>query len=69
MAITEISMALWFIFFGVSGFIDEVGHQLSLFEEYIEDNDTLDSLEDIVKNKFGKHSIVRAESLGNKSKK
>lgn len=54
---------------GVSGFIDEVGHQLSLFEQNIEDNDTLDALEDVVKNKFGKHSIVRAESLGNKSKK
>ena len=54
---------------GVSGFIDEIGHQLSLFEENIEDNDTLDALEDLVKNKFGKHSIVRAESLGSKFKK
>ena len=48
---------------GVSGFIDELGHQLSLFERKIEEEGTLDSLEDLVREKFGKHAISRAESL------
>jgi DNA polymerase-4 len=54
---------------GVSGFVDEIGHQLSLFEKKIERDDRLDILEDMVRDKFGKHSILRAESLQNKSKK
>jgi DNA polymerase-4 len=48
---------------GVSGFVDEIGHQLSIFEKKAEEKDTLDSLEDLVKEKFGKHAISRAESL------
>ena len=53
---------------GISSFIDEIGHQFSLFEKNIENN-KLDFLEDLVKDKFGKHSILRAESLEDKSKK
>jgi nucleotidyltransferase/DNA polymerase involved in DNA repair len=48
---------------GVSGFVDEIGHQLSIFEKEAKETDTLDTLEDLVKKKFGKQAIVRAESL------
>jgi nucleotidyltransferase/DNA polymerase involved in DNA repair len=49
---------------GVSGFVDEIGHQLSLFEKQIDESSELDMLEDLVREKFGKQSITRAESLG-----
>jgi DNA polymerase-4 len=54
---------------GVSSFLDEIGYQLSLFEKNMEDDNKLDVLGDLVKNKFGKSSILRAESLENKLNK
>ena len=54
---------------GVSGFVDEVGHQLSLFEGGIEQDNRIDTLEDMIKNKFGKRAISRAASLKNNNKK
>lgn len=52
---------------GLSGFTDEIGHQLSLFEKSIDQNSTIDTLEDLIKEKYGKNVISRAESM--KSKK
>jgi DNA polymerase-4 len=54
---------------GVSGFIDELGHQLSLFEKSMEGDNQLDLLEDLIRTKFGKEAILRAESLQNKLNK
>jgi len=53
---------------GVSSFVDEIGHQLSLFEKRIEGSGKLDTLEDLVREKFGKHAITRAESLEKRKK-
>jgi DNA polymerase-4 len=48
---------------GVSGFADEMGRQMNLFERRLGGNDPLDNLEDLVKQKFGKKAISRAEGL------
>jgi nucleotidyltransferase/DNA polymerase involved in DNA repair len=52
---------------GVSGFVDEVGEQISLFEKKMRGNTQLDELEDLVKSRFGKHAIGRAEGLAHKN--
>ena len=51
---------------GVSGFGSEAARQLSLFDKKTVQNKDLDKLEDLVKNKFGKKSIQRAESINRK---
>ena len=48
---------------GMSSFRDDVGHQLSLFEKEIDNHSDLDTLEDLVRKKFGKNAISRAEGL------
>jgi nucleotidyltransferase/DNA polymerase involved in DNA repair len=48
---------------GVSGFTDTIGRQMNIFESGLEKNDRLDVLEDLVKKKFGRKSISRAEGL------
>jgi DNA polymerase-4 len=54
---------------GVSGFVDELGHQLSLFEGTVEQDNRIDKLADMIKNKFGKKAISRAASLKNNATK
>jgi DNA polymerase-4 len=48
---------------GISGFKNEEGDQLSLFDNQIKKHDRLDQLQDALTNRFGKHIISRAESL------
>ena len=48
---------------GVSGFPDKKGQQLSLFDKLIPQRSRLDDLEDIVRKKFGKNAISRAEGM------
>ncbi len=48
---------------GISGFTDEIGRQLNIFECGLKESDRLDFLEDLVKKKFGRKSISRAEGL------
>jgi len=48
---------------GVSGFTDEIGRQMNIFEHELQGSDRLDSLEDLVKEKFGRKAISRAEGL------
>jgi DNA polymerase-4 len=48
---------------GVSGFEEEIGRQLNLFERRLQASDRLDNLEDMVKKKFGRKAISRAEGL------
>lgn len=48
---------------GISGFKNEEGDQLSLFDNQIKRHDRLDQLQDALTNRFGKHIISRAESL------
>lgn len=51
---------------GVSSFGKEVNRQLSLFDKQSMQDEKLDQLEDLVKKKFGKKSIQRAESINRK---
>ena len=51
---------------GVSGFGSENARQLSLFDKSTVQNEELDKLEDLVKKKFGKKSIQRAEGIKRK---
>jgi nucleotidyltransferase/DNA polymerase involved in DNA repair len=51
---------------GVSGFGNEISRQLSLFEKPTAQDEELDKLEDLVKKKFGKKSIRRAEGIRRK---
>jgi nucleotidyltransferase/DNA polymerase involved in DNA repair len=48
---------------GISGFHDKTGGQLSLFEQSDEKPSELDIVEDLVRKKFGKNAISRAEGL------
>ncbi len=48
---------------GISGFSDDLGRQMNIFECGLQDNDRLDVIEDLVKKKFGRKSISRAEGL------
>jgi DNA polymerase-4 len=48
---------------GISGFADDIGRQLSLFEKQLAGGAKLDELEDLVKSRFGKNAIGRAEGL------
>jgi len=55
---------------GVNNLGTDSGRQLSLFEKQIEESESLDKLEDLIKKKFGKKSILRAQALlKNKIKK
>jgi len=51
---------------GVSGFGKETNRQLSLFDKQSMQDEKLDELEDLVKKKFGKKSIQRAEGIRRK---
>ena len=51
---------------GVSGFGTEKYRQLSLFDKATVQDAKLDKLEDLVKKKFGKKSIQRAEGIRRK---
>lgn len=51
---------------GVSGFEKEPGMQLSLFENGLKEDTVVDKLEDLIREKFGRQSISRAESIENK---
>jgi len=48
---------------GISGFAGEMDRQMNLFERRLGGIDPLDKLEDLVKQKFGKKAISRAEGL------
>lgn len=48
---------------GVSGFNDKVDEQLSLFDQSEKKNSDLDTVEDLVRQKFGKNAINRAEGM------
>jgi DNA polymerase-4 len=48
---------------GISGFADDIGRQLSLFEQKQAESTKLDELEDLIKARFGKSAIGRAEGL------
>ncbi|TFH01867.1 MAG: DNA polymerase IV [Calditrichales bacterium] len=48
---------------GVSGFGKDCGHQLSLFDTDTPGQSNLDVVEDLVRKKFGKNAISRAEGL------
>ncbi len=48
---------------GVSGFEQKSAQQLSLFEDGIREESKLDEVEDLVRKKFGKNAISRAEGL------
>ncbi len=48
---------------GISGFKNELGDQLSLFDSKVKKHDRIDQLQDALANRFGKHIISRAESL------
>ncbi len=52
---------------GVSSLGTDPGRQLSLFEKQIDESEDLDRLEDQIKERFGKKSILRAEGLLKKS--
>lgn len=54
---------------GVSGFGSVSGRQLSIFEKQIDHSEDLDKVEDIIKEKFGNNSILRAEGLRRSSSK
>jgi len=51
---------------GVSGFGTIKNRQLSLFDKQSMQDEKLDELEDLVKKKFGKKSIQRAEGIRRK---
>jgi DNA polymerase IV len=48
---------------GVSGFKDDVGTQMDIFENRLTETGRLDNLEDLVKKKFGRKAIGRAEGM------
>jgi DNA polymerase-4 len=48
---------------GVSGFSDQVSEQLSIFSKQQKTDSRLDEVADMVRDKFGRHSISRAEGL------
>ncbi len=48
---------------GVSSLGTDTGRKLSLFEKHIDESENLDRLEDQIKEKFGKKSILRAEGM------
>jgi DNA polymerase-4 len=48
---------------GISGFSDDIGRQMDIFECGLKKNDRLDVIADLVKKKFGRKSISRAEGL------
>ena len=54
---------------GVSGFDVQAGKQTSLFDILEEKQHKLDHVQDLLSNRFGRHIVQRAESLGNKKKK
>jgi len=54
---------------GVSSFGPSSGRQLSLFEQQQSSVDALDQLQDVLKKRFGKKIIVRAETLAKKNDK
>ena len=49
----------------MSGFIDDSTKQMSLFDEKAETTSELDKVEDLVRKKFGKNAINRAEGMRN----
>ena len=51
---------------GISGFKNEQGDQLSLFDNQVKKHDRIDQLQDALTNRFGKHIISRAESMNGK---
>lgn len=52
---------------GISGFQNEPGDQLSLFDNQVKKHDRIDQLQDALTNRFGKQIISRAESLDDKN--
>ncbi|MEJ2053449.1 MAG: DNA polymerase IV [Calditrichaceae bacterium] len=50
---------------GISGFLNEEGDQLSLFDKQVKKHDRIDQLQDDLTNRFGKQIISRAETLNN----
>jgi len=52
---------------GISGFMNEQGDQLSLFDNQIKKHDRIDQLQDALTNRFGKRIISRAESMDSKN--
>ena len=48
---------------GVSGFNEKIGRQISLFDEPVNKVSDLDVVEDLVRKKFGKNAINRAEGM------
>jgi DNA polymerase IV len=50
---------------GISGFSNEEGDQLSLFDKQVKKHDRIDQLQDDLTNRFGKQIISRAETLNN----
>ena len=53
--------------FRISGFQNENGDQLSLFDTQVKKHDRIDQLQDTLSNRFGKKIISRAESLDRKN--
>ena len=48
---------------GMSGFKEKTGQQMSLFDEREKKSSDLDVVEDLVRQKFGKNAINRAEGM------
>jgi nucleotidyltransferase/DNA polymerase involved in DNA repair len=48
---------------GMSGFMDKIDRQISLFDDSVKKTSDLDLIEDLVRKKFGKNAINRAEGM------